>query len=745
MINKMKILILIISFFSISLTANEISKIELGTSNQLNEDNKNTSEEVKNINNYIKKNTNFDFFIFGLTDNTNVSFFLGGGKFNKKLLNDEIKGGKGIVNWPTFKGECKFSFKFSSSKIKISCANATYGGLISRKNNLISATLNREYFTNDIFDSDFPKNLDIISFNKLDDLFFSINTSIANYVKNNLNSQQQEEVSNQVSVKENEKSRSNIDNKQEITKTELDDLIEKNEKSLLNSIKETFDLKIDENDLKQQIEFIEIANDSKKDFNLSFNLSENLLKYMKFSNDKIIDEFSKDYIFAYSVDKAVTRRLTQSRELHNSEYLYATQQIENPEYSKLLIEIQVISGQVDRAWASYERAKQRAEDYLSSQRSKSCGGGWADFFCGVAEGQIAENMYKDEEEKYNKLKERLVSMESELSLTPLIIEENIYDNYQYSTSDVKTIKYIEAVYHFINKREKTVQSLKIKNELSNDFSTVYNFHENDKNLKSIISKYNTEKDIVNWENSDAVLSLEDLITGIDKSKLKLRQFNTISKLEETIASINRIQIDESIQEEEKVSILSTKYDERFQSVVIIHNSSNNSIGTGFYITPNNILTNYHVIEGSPNPTISLFDQSYELVGRVIAADLRLDLAIIEVSHIGKPLTVATNSSITIGSEVEAIGHPFGNIFTLTRGIISAIRLSESTFMVGGKPVYYIQTDTAINSGNSGGPLFIDNTVVGVNTQVIRKDLAEGLNFAVHFEEVNDFINYHLKN
>ena len=279
-----------------------------------------------------------------------------------------------------------------------------------------------------------------------------------------------------------------------------------------------------------------------------------------------------------------------------------------------------------------------------------------------------------------------------------------------------------------------MQSLKIKNELSNDFSTVYNLHENDKNLRSIISKYNTEKDIVNWENSDAVLSLEDLITGIDKSKLKLRQFNTISKLEETIASINRIQIDESIQEEEKVSILSTKYDERFQSVVIIHNSSNNSIGTGFYITPNNILTNYHVIEGSPNHlTISLFDQSYEFVGRVIAIAPYLDLAIIEVSHIGKPLTIATNSIVTIGSEVEAIAYPFGNKFTLTRGIISAIRLSESTFIVGGKPVYYIQTDTAINSGNSGGPLFIGNTVVGVNTQVIRKDLAEGLNFAVHFK------------
>ena len=98
----------------------------------------------------------------------------------------------------------------------------------------------------------------------------------------------------------------------------------------MNSIKEIFDLKIDKKDLKQQIEFIEIANETKKDFNLSLNLNENFLKYMKFSNDKIIDEFSRDYILAYSVDKAVTRRLTQSRELHNSEYLYATQQIENP-------------------------------------------------------------------------------------------------------------------------------------------------------------------------------------------------------------------------------------------------------------------------------------------------------------------------------------------------------------------------------------------------------------------------------
>ena len=72
------------------MSANEVSKIELGTSNQLNQNDRYISEEVKKINNYIKQNSNFDFFIFGITNNSDVSFFLGFW-FNKKLLNDKIK------------------------------------------------------------------------------------------------------------------------------------------------------------------------------------------------------------------------------------------------------------------------------------------------------------------------------------------------------------------------------------------------------------------------------------------------------------------------------------------------------------------------------------------------------------------------------------------------------------------------------------------------------------------------------
>ena len=91
--------------------------------------------------------------------------------------------------------------------------------------------------------------------------------------------------------------------------------------------------------------------------------------------------------------------------------------------------------------------------------------------------------------------------------------------------------------------------------------------------------------------------------------------------------------------------------------------------------------------------------------------------------------------------VEALGHPKGRKFSLTKGWVSAIRKESSVYNVSGKDnVLFIQTDAAINKGNSGGPLFMENRVVGVNTQGLSKERTEGMNFAVHFSEVQDFLN-----
>lgn len=81
----------------------------------------------------------------------------------------------------------------------------------------------------------------------------------------------------------------------------------------------------------------------------------------------------------------------------------------------------------------------------------------------------------------------------------------------------------------------------------------------------------------------------------------------------------------------------------------------------------------------------------------------------------------------MGQEVYAIGNPFGLERTVTKGIVGAFRTIEG--------VHLVQTDAAINKGNSGGPLLLaSGLVVGINSQTFRKDVGEGLSFAIAAEE-----------
>ena len=89
--------------------------------------------------------------------------------------------------------------------------------------------------------------------------------------------------------------------------------------------------------------------------------------------------------------------------------------------------------------------------------------------------------------------------------------------------------------------------------------------------------------------------------------------------------------------------------------------------------------------------------------------------------------------------VEALGHPSGLEFSITRGIISAIRKIRTSSILYEKEVLFIQTDAAINPGNSGGPLYYGNKVIGVNTQKVAGKNIEGLGFAVHYSEIISFL------
>lgn len=158
-----------------------------------------------------------------------------------------------------------------------------------------------------------------------------------------------------------------------------------------------------------------------------------------------------------------------------------------------------------------------------------------------------------------------------------------------------------------------------------------------------------------------------------------------------------------------------------------------SFGSGFVVDPKGyILTNQHVVDRAYEIIITLNDGTIhhaKLVGT--ADDVDLALLKIESHHPLKAANFADSNETKIGEEVFAIGNPFGIGTTVTRGIVSAINrdLSRSTFDS------YIQTDAAINRGNSGGPLVNGNgEVVGISTAYYRgtaeKGGSIGLGFAI---------------
>ncbi|HEX4894415.1 MAG TPA: Do family serine endopeptidase, partial [Hyphomicrobiaceae bacterium] len=157
-----------------------------------------------------------------------------------------------------------------------------------------------------------------------------------------------------------------------------------------------------------------------------------------------------------------------------------------------------------------------------------------------------------------------------------------------------------------------------------------------------------------------------------------------------------------------------------------------SLGSGFVIDGKEglIVTNHHVIEGADEITINFHDGTKLKVDKVLGKDTKTDLALLKVTPT-KPLTsVAFGSSdaMKVGDWVMAIGNPFGLGGSVTVGIISAKQRDINS----GPYDDFLQTDAAINKGNSGGPLFnLDGEVIGVNTAIISPSGGSiGIGFAV---------------
>ena len=157
------------------------------------------------------------------------------------------------------------------------------------------------------------------------------------------------------------------------------------------------------------------------------------------------------------------------------------------------------------------------------------------------------------------------------------------------------------------------------------------------------------------------------------------------------------------------------------------------LGSGFIISADGyVLTNAHVVAGDGEVTVRLADAKREFKAKVIGADERTDVALLKIDATGLP-TVKLGKSGTLqpGEWVAAIGSPFGFENTITAGIVSATgrSLPAETY------VPFIQTDVAVNPGNSGGPLInLAGEVVGVNSMIYSQTGGYmGVSFAIPIE------------
>ncbi len=196
-----------------------------------------------------------------------------------------------------------------------------------------------------------------------------------------------------------------------------------------------------------------------------------------------------------------------------------------------------------------------------------------------------------------------------------------------------------------------------------------------------------------------------------------------------------------------VTIVNTLQPQRVRSPFGQRTQQGQAVGTGVIIDSKGyIVTNNHVIEGAQSLEV-LFDNGDKAAATVVGADAANDLAVIQVTGKTMPAVAQFGDSTTlqVGEPVIAIGAALGDFQdTVTVGVVSALNrrvdASANQSLQG-----LIQTDAAINHGNSGGPLLnADGQVIGINTLVVRSDpagdVAEGLGFAIPSSTVKQVVS-----
>ncbi len=196
--------------------------------------------------------------------------------------------------------------------------------------------------------------------------------------------------------------------------------------------------------------------------------------------------------------------------------------------------------------------------------------------------------------------------------------------------------------------------------------------------------------------------------------------------------------------------ISNSVDKIYDAVVIVEtkNNSTYALGSGFiYDKEGYILTNNHVVKGSKDINITLSSKE-SVNGTLIGSNEYYDIAVIKIDkkYVTTVATIGTSKDSKIGDTVFTIGTPVNTSYswTVTKGILSA-KDRKIEVAINSKTKDWImnllQTDAAVNSGNSGGPLCnINGEVIGINNMKLSESKASGIGFAIPIEDAIEYAN-----
>ena len=439
---------------------------------------------------------------------------------------------------------------------------------------------------------------------------------------------------------------------------------------------------------------------------LKINFTDMTSKFLSNNIDK-----DTDFLFMMNLTTANISRKFNDKDSPSSTFIQSYRQEQNPAYVN--------------AYTKYQSALTDLNSTQIRANSSDCSGpsvGLA-IACGFAQG-MAVNIARDNVKKASDL----------LSKTPQTVSKPNYQNYQYRLVDINSNKTASFEFLLINLKKKEINKSFVDINDNEVFTVIYDVHPKDPNKDSLITDYSTEKKVAEWEKNDVNFNISKILNPQNLINTEKEKFTNINELQ-SFLFVAANETKNNVNNSNTISKSGAIADPRFNSVVIVKAGS--GTGTGFYVTPEIILTAYHVVEKSSLVQLEFYN-GRQNSGRIIAHDIRLDLALIKADDVGIPLGIFSGN-IRLGSTVEAIGHPQGLSFTITRGIVSSLRKQASIYTKGSAKVEFVQSDTPVSPGNSGGPLFLGNKVIGVVDFGNVEKYSQNLNFSVSFNEVRNFL------